>query len=306
MVGVCLVAVFALAAITAGSASAKTPEWGKCVAKAGGKYLDGGCQTKGKGGSFEWEKGSKLPNVPFTGKNIGSGGVLTSTLRVCEAKGKSIRVPRKKCAEEGGEEYEAFEEPVKIECEAETSSGEAVGKNKIAKVNVAFKGCKLFGAFTCTSAGSAPGEVKTQELKGFLGYIEAGKGVGVVLEPAKKHAPFAVFTCETLEVVVGVGSKKEGAQYEDSPGVENHGGYDQIISPITPTNEMTTEYTQVYTVSSEAPFGNIPANLDGKHISALEDHQVPLSSPTDSSQWSAAGEEITNVNTPTEAGEIKA
>ncbi len=59
MFGLCLAAVFAIAAVSASSAFAGEPEWGKCVAQAGGKYLDGNCQTKGKGGSFEWKKGSK-------------------------------------------------------------------------------------------------------------------------------------------------------------------------------------------------------------------------------------------------------
>ena len=83
IIGLCVAAVFVIAAVTAGTASAKKPEWGKCVAQAGGKYLDGNCQTKGKGGSFEWKKGSTLPNVPFTGENVGSGGVLSTTLEFC-------------------------------------------------------------------------------------------------------------------------------------------------------------------------------------------------------------------------------
>ena len=61
IIGLCLAAVFAIAAVTASTASAKKPEWGKCVAQAGGKYLDGNCQTKGKGGRFEWKKGATLP-----------------------------------------------------------------------------------------------------------------------------------------------------------------------------------------------------------------------------------------------------
>ena len=39
MLGLCLVAVFAVAAVAATSASA-LPEWGKCDAKAGGKYTE--------------------------------------------------------------------------------------------------------------------------------------------------------------------------------------------------------------------------------------------------------------------------
>jgi hypothetical protein len=249
--------------------------------------------------------------VPFTGENVGSGGVLTTTLRSCgfSEKPTSRQRTRAKCAEEGGKEEEFSEERLYVECESENSSGEATGTKNVANIHVTFKGCGLFGFFPCKGAGLAEGEIKTTTLKGALGYInKAKKEVGVVLEPAKKHGEFARFECnKTLETTVGVGNKINGAYYEDSPGVENHGGYDQIISPITPVNTMTSEYTQVYTVSSEAPYSNIPNKFEGKHISLLEDFQIPIASePEGKSDWAAAGEEITNVNTPTEAGEIKA
>ena len=66
---------------------------------------------------------------------------------------------------------------------------------------------------------------------------------------------------------VGVGNSKEGAFYEP----ENKGGYDGIISPITPVNTMTSEYTQVFTVNPEAA-ENIPNKFEGKHIELLEDY----------------------------------
>ena len=312
MVGLCLVAVFAIAAVTASSASA-LPEWGKCTAKAGGKYSDGNCTVKAKKGTgtFEWTKGKSLAPVPFTGKNVGSGGVLTTTLRACGVPGATPHLkqfPRKKCIEEGGEEQTSETEPIRIECESETSSGEANGTKNVGNIKVTFNGCTLGGFLPCKGQGLAEGEIKTTTLKGALGYInKAKKEVGVVLEPAVKHGIFANFECGGLnETTVGVGNKKDGAFYEDKPGVENHGGYDQVISPITPVNTMTSEYTQVYAVSSEAPFANIPTKFEGKHISALEDTLVPLIEPGSKFQWASAGEEITNVNTPAEAGEIKA
>ncbi len=302
MVGLCLVAVFAIAAVTATSASAKTPEWGKCVAKAGGKYLDGACQTKGKGGSFEWEKGSKLPNVPFTGHNVGSGGILQTQLEGCNAgtyAGK--RVNRKTCLENGGTLLEG-ESSLNVECEAETSAGEAEGKNKIANVAVTFNGCKLLGIVVCNSSGAAAGEIKVNPLKGELGYInKAAKEVGVRLTPVKKKGAFAEFDCPGFKdhIVVGVGNSKEGAFYLP----ENKGGNDAIISPITPVNAMTGEYTQVYTVNAKTE--NQPTHFEGKPISLLEDYIETFSKET-STMWSSAGEEITNVNIPSEEGEIKA
>ncbi len=301
IIGLCVAAVFAIAAVTASTASAKKPEWGKCVAQAGGKYLDGGCQTKGKGGSFEWKKGATLPNVPFTGKNEGSGGVLYTGLNICEDKeGHAFRIPKAKCEAEGFTWTESGEgEFLTVECAAETNTGEAVGRNGIANVHVTFTGCLALGSLSCKSSGAAEGEIKTNTLKGELGYIEEGKGVGVRLEPEVKKGAFAAFECaEFLGTVVGVGNKGEGVAFAPK------GGNDQVISPITPINEMTTKYTQVYTVDPKK-VENVPTNFDGKKLSALEDELTNLESG-EGSTWSRSGEEITAVNTPTEEGEIKA
>jgi hypothetical protein len=301
IIGLCLAAVFAIAAVTASSASAKKPEWGKCVAQAGGKYLDGNCQTKGKGGSFEWKKGATLPNVPFTGHNEGSGGVLYTGLNICEGNGKAYRIPKAKCEAEGYEWTESGEgEFLTVECLAETNTGEASGKNKILNVHVKFTGCTAFGgALPCQNKGAAVGEINTQALKGELGYVEEGKAVGVRLEPNVKKGAFAEFECaEFLGTVVAVGNNKEGVAFPPK------GGADQVISPITPVNEMTNKYTQVFTVDPKK-VENVPTNFDGKKLSALEDELTNLETG-EGSTWSRAGEEITNVNTPTEEGEIKA
>jgi hypothetical protein len=308
MLGLCLVAVLALGAYAVSSASA-LPEWGKCVAKAGGKYTDSNCTTKGKGGSYEWEKGKTLSPVKFTGHNVGSGGVLQAAVRYCariEGNGAEWRTEtRKACAEKKGwKEYKGEENGAsEIECEAESSSGEAVGAKSIANVNVTFKGCALFGAFPCNSTGLKEGEIKTSLLKGSLGYInKSKKEVGVLLEPATKHGHFADFACiEGIQVdSVGVGNSKEGAAFEP----ENKGGNDQVISPIVPINQMTSEYTQVYSTESEWPFSNLPLKLEGKARSSLE-AKIDDPSANEFADWSAAGERITNVNTPEEPGEIK-
>ncbi len=306
MVGLCLVAVLAIAAVTATSASA-LPEWGKCTAKAKGKYSDGNCTVKAKKGTgtFEWTKGKNLSPVKFTGKSVGGGGVLVSGLHECFGGTSSARrVTDAKCVEDGGKAINATEGGFQlyVECASEASSGEATGSNAVGNVSVTFKGCAALGFTPCTSAGAEVGEIKTNALKGKLGYIsKAAKEVGVVLEPAKKHGLFAEFNCPGLNfsVAVGVGNSKEGAVYLP----ESKGGYDQIISPITPVNTMTNEYTQVYSVNINSE--NIPNKFDGQHVSLLEDYLSINGSP-ESSKWSPAGEEITNVNTPEEEGEIKA
>jgi hypothetical protein len=301
--------VFALGAYAVSSASA-LPEWGKCEAQAGGKYEDKNCTVKAKGKtgkhSYEWHKGKTLSPVKFTGHNVGSGGVLTAGGRICydPATGETARTTRAKCKQKGWTEEELGEEGLaKVECEGETSSGEATGQNSITNIHVTFKGCALFGVFPCNSAGQAAGEVDTNLLKGYLGYIsKPKKEVGVLLEPAAKHGRFAEFLCGGFdEVVVGVGNSKEGAQFEP----ESKGGYDEIISPITPVNQMTGKYTQVYSIESKFPFLNIPSKFEGKHLSALESY-TRTTEENVTLEWAGAGEEITNVNTPEEEGEIRA
>jgi hypothetical protein len=315
MVGLCLVAVFALAAVTAASASAASPEWGKCEAQAGGKYEDSNCQTKAKGKTgvkaFEWHKGATLPNIPFTGESVGNGGVLYQGNLYCEGPEGEVLIgtpghplSRSQCAAKKGKFQEGGD--IFVECEKENATGEASGKANVVNVHVTFKGCKLFGNSPCSSAGAASGEVKTNALKGKLGIIKkATKEVGVLLEPVTKHGPFANFDCGGGEtpITVGVGNTKDGAFWLP----ENKGGDDQIISPITPVNQMTTKFTQIYSTNHEEPVENIPNKFEGKPRSSLESYDELYIGETleGQSPWSAAGEEVTNVNTPEKPGEIK-
>jgi hypothetical protein len=335
MLGLCLVAALAVGAYAVSSASAL--EWGKCeLAGPGHNYTGPNCskaeKAKPKGtGEYEWRKASevaekrvaegKSANIPFEGGSVGGGGILSADARACFNEEGHFRTTRQQCAEKGATEESFVTEIPAVECETETNTGEAEGKNKIANVHVTFAGCLYFGSAPCTSAGAAEGEINTSTLKGKLGWInKSKKEVGVVLEPAQKHAPFAEFECAgILEFWVGAGNKKEGSGYvqgplypegcvDECPGAtpeeEKHGGYDQIISPITPVNAMTSEFTQVYTAAQgEPPLGNIPHKLEGKHISALESYFTTFEGTL---EWAAASEEITNVNTPEEPGEIKA
>jgi hypothetical protein len=304
MVGL-VVTVFAIAAVAATSASA-LPEFGKCEAKAGGKYTDGNCTKKASlknPGSFEWKKGSEIKPIAFSGGNLGSGGVLITKLRSCVVEGKAHQSTRAKCKELGGEEVEETSaEAIKIECQAEHNSGEISGSKSVVNVDVVFTGCKVFGSAPCSN-GPNEGEIQVNPLKGSLGYInKAEHKAGLVLEPVTKHGEFAKFNCAgILETVVGVGNSTQGAYYLP----ETTGGYDGIISPITPVNTMTSEYTQVFTVNPTT-VANIPSKFEGKHIELLEDYVYNPSEPGAKTDWSAAGEEITNVNKSVEAGEIKA
>jgi hypothetical protein len=306
MVGLCLVAVFAMGAVAATSASA-LPEWGKCekLGTKTGAYTDANCTVKAKPlntGEFKFIKGKELPAMKFSGENIGSGGVLKSAFLSCEGgKYSGHLVPRKKCVEGGGT-VSGLSEPVTIECESERNTGEANGTNEVRNVNVKFLGCKVFGSAPCSN-GPNTGEITVNPLKGKLGYInKAGKEVGLLLEPAKKHGEFAKFNCAgIITTVVGQGNTTEGAYYLP----ETTGGYDGIISPITPVNTQTTKFKQVYAMNPTT-FANIPSKFEGKHIELLEDYIYGAEEPeTNSDMWSPAGEEITNENTVAEPREIK-
>ena len=65
MLGLCLTAMFTLAAVAASTASAKLPEWGGCEAKAEGKYEDPVCTVKAHpkktNGHYEWYAGASFP-----------------------------------------------------------------------------------------------------------------------------------------------------------------------------------------------------------------------------------------------------
>jgi hypothetical protein len=344
MLGLCLVAVFAVGAYLTSSAMAG-PQWVQCKAaseleEAGFpfeakqvKYVNKDCTEKSpkearayvllKAPEVENLRlnylGKETANVPFSGGSVGGGGLLSAELWACEGGTyNETRLPRHYCAEGGGELVggNGPESDITVECEAETNTGEAEGKNKIANVHATFSGCKAFGFLVCTSKGKAEGEVETNTLVGKLGYInKASKEVGVLLQPAVKKGLFADFICGPgTETKVGVGNKKEGTRYtgpngETEGGEEKHGGYDGIISPITPVNEMTPTFEQQFAVSYEFPMQNIPTKLEGKHIDVLEATVAGLNEEGEEEfdfMWSGAGEELTNVNTPEEAGEIKA
>jgi hypothetical protein len=349
MLGLCLVAALALGAYAVSSASAL--EWGKCeFVGPGGNYNESSpgsgtsnCskseKAKPKGtGEYEWRKATevaekrvaegKSANVPFSGHNVGTGGVLSTSSQHCEGGtyGEHV-VTRAGCIEGGGTPENS--EGLSVECTAENNSGEAVAKNKVENIHVTFTGCVVFGSLPCESEGAAEGEISTNTLKGKLGWInKSTKEVGVLLEPAQKHGLFARFACiGILETLVGVGNKKEGAFYVkgtnypsgcggECPGAtpeeEKHGGYDGVISPITPVNQMTGEFEQVYSTNhSLLEPQNIPSSFEGKHIDLLEDRvQCAVGAEEqcgkESIMWSAASEEITNVNTSEEEAEIKA
>src|SRR5437588_3889427 len=146
IVGLCLVAVCAVFAVTASSALAfeDLPHYGKCTAKAGGKYKTGGCTKLGKTAEemkFEWEP-------------------LATTLKFTSAKEKETG----KAVLEGAS-------GVEISCENETSKeGEYGPGDQVKNTRGEFTGCKALGA-GCASEGQPSETIHTNLLHGEPGIV---------------------------------------------------------------------------------------------------------------------------------------
>jgi hypothetical protein len=290
MVGLALVAVFAMAAVAATSALA-LPEYGKCEvqAKHEGKYTNNNCTKKATKvsekftGEFEWTPMPKVKNSD-TSKEFNNGiseatpSTLTSNFRLCSPSEEKV-APKCRAGEEEGNSG-----PIKIECEEDSVRGLFSEKSaqEVRNVVVKYSGCKGLG-LPCGN-GSHEGEIETDQLKGTLGYInKATKEVGVDIKPMSGKE-FAKFDCaNVLQIVVGEGTEKEG------PAYPTKGGGDGVIGVVTPVNSMVGSFTTAFTANEETS-ENIPSKFEGKPIQVLEDHYNNLTKPGHGSLWSPAGQ----------------
>ena len=285
IIGLCLVAVFALVAVAASSASAAEPEWGHCVAvKSKGHYEDSNCtkedfkesksHKRTYKGKFEWDSGATAACFPQKHGKYKDSACTVEDVKKGKPVGKYEKTGGPKFTGQGGAgvlqvvfydcekegtykrrprkdcEGKGYEEASgsNVECTNEKATGESKGLDEVADVTVRFTGCTAFGT-PATTAGLAPGEIQTKTLKGRLGYInKATHDVGVLLEPAVANGAFAGFEVAegVLEVAVGVGNAAEGTFYEGAGTPGNPSGNDGIISPITPVSQMTHTFTQSY------------------------------------------------------------
>jgi hypothetical protein len=277
IMGLCLVAVFAITAITAVSASA-LPEVGRCVSQPNtGKYKDAACIVKaGKllsEKSFEFKKGAKseTEGVGFTA----SGGV--GTLET--------------------------ESGTTITCKTQSATGkydEDTGAIKEVETVVAtFKGCELpLIKGECKTVGSAAGEIKTEKLKGALGYISGEKSkppvipvVGQALQPEKAKGNFAVFECGGGAVKVIVkGSLKEG--------VAGHKGGECVIAPLSAVDVMSTTVEQSYSGAG--------GNQSPNHFQLATSKYCNLESNANGGPFEKATQALVTTVTGEEALEVKA
>jgi hypothetical protein len=174
MLGLCLIAVFSMAAMAVASASAETlPKFNECAKVKTGTEAKG-CKGPGKG--YEKKEG-------FKGKGKGFKGV-----------GKAASLHTSKLKSE-------------ITCKANKDVGTITGEKTEGGIVATFTGCATLGK-KCKS-GATAGTIVTHSLKGVLGYINASAHeVGADLTPTTGTA-LANFECEGLVVettgsVIGV------------------------------------------------------------------------------------------------------
>lgn len=167
----------------------------------------------------------------------------------------------------------------KISCTSDSDTGEITGPKSVSNVSVTFKGCSTtVFKFACTSSGQASGVIKTNLLKGEIGYLnKSKKEVGLELEPETSGGFFAEFEC------AGIVSIK----------VRGH-----VIGKITPVNTMTDEYDLVFEqasgVQKYTEFEGGPAG------------QVLESTKNGGSSYEQSGEETSDKVITSEEGEIAA
>jgi hypothetical protein len=176
VIGLCLVAAFALSAGMVASASAAAPSFGRCQAKVGGKYENAGCTKEAKEVAkqkFEWT--NTIAKNKFKAH-------MTGTLATLETvKG------------------------TKITCKAEKNSGaEYSGEKSVAKIVAEFSGCET-GGIECANAGK--GEIITKSLSGTLGVEKLGTTPPInnkleVQLVAEAGGNLAEFKCSTISIEV--------------------------------------------------------------------------------------------------------
>jgi len=195
ILGLALVAVFALAAVAASGASA-APAWYECakLAKVEGKYtgkfMDKLCTVNATAEQIAEGKKNKYELQPGIGKGKPfkvKGGAATLHV-IIPATGKG--------AFPGGAHVE-------VKCTSFKGSGSAGLPNTVSKVTSEFKGCTVLAA-PCQS-GSKKGVITTNSLNGEMVDIEGGSGVGTLLK-AESGPVLASFTCTKVASTNVLGS----------------------------------------------------------------------------------------------------
>ena len=259
--GLWLVAVFAIGAIAASSASA-LPEFGKCVAAPGtGKYTESNCVKKAKTLTSEKQFEKK------TAKEIAKPGISGTS----------------------GTSFLEGESGVKIVCSAGSNTGKmdkdgtTLAAKAVESIVAKFTGCGIpaFG-LQCKSGATAE-EIVTNTLEGNLVYkSKAKKEVLQELHPLVKGGAFASFECGGGAVTVVVKEKpvSEGGKE----------GHNCIFSTVAPVNVMSNTGKDIYK-GSETEAGHQVPQTDEKLKPAKCNLESEVSGG--SPEYSAQNEEAT-------------
>ncbi len=180
IVGLCLVAAFAMSAVAASTAAAEPPEIGRCLKKAvagGAGFSDAGCtKAVASAAKYEWQAGPG-PKNKFTSKMKEATSATLETVKL-----------------------------EKITCKGETSTGEIASAKEVAAVVATFTECTSSG-LKCTSAGQAEGTIVTNPLSGVVGdETESAESEAKDKVAEELHGPgggnLAEFSCAGIPIVV--------------------------------------------------------------------------------------------------------
>ncbi len=259
LAGSFLVTALLISAVTAMSASAAPPEFGRCVkvAHGTGEYNSSNCIAPEGARNFDWVPGPG-PEPKFTAgfegePVINSTGASKTTITCSfgEAEGEYT-----------GAKTEKITKLVLHDCE----TPEVVGGNEFAR--------------WCQNVGNFRGEVNAQELSGELGYIKATAAVGMDLKGLSGEN-MGMFEC---------GGASELTEHGMGTGVfrELTGS---VIGRVRKANIMTTEGLVKFTVNKAG--AQVPQNFEGKPKDTLTT-LVGLTEKTPEPTTFTALDEVTN------------
>lgn len=248
IVGLCLVAMFALSAVATASASAAEPEYQTCAkaAKVGktytGKYNNKTCSELNAKDEGKYERVAvKLPD------KIKSKGTIT-LLYLYSVETEKINET--------------------VECKKDKSEGELLNGRE-ASLKITYEACEGKGELPgkCTTVGQKEGTILTNPLISTLVWLNAGETeAGIDVAAATKGGALEKVSCaggvEHAELLgsmvakvspVGEASKTETLTYDANPttGVQEYGGYwegaesheDALYAELTGAEEFSDVHT---------------------------------------------------------------
>jgi hypothetical protein len=265
IMGLVLVAAFALGALVAAGAAQAAPEYGQCVAKKKGNYTNSGCTTsKPKKGKYEWEPG---PSPTCVAKKKGAYTNSECTVKAKPKKGKYEKNCPNSCADikaHGGAAYLEGASGIKIECKTNGSEdGQIESATKASGIAV-YTGCHIESlGVKCKSAGAKPEEIKTYKL--------SAKPVEIGGEVWVEYTPFsgtylAEFECEVVSLRVKGSADGKDAGNVNTMSVTST----QTFSTALKNQNLTTESnTGSGYGSPEASYQNQVTDFEGEEAGEI-------------------------------------